>query len=58
MDEFDHVADRESVRMQDAFGAAVIAGSEQFKRTDAVGLDVMPAVSGPHSLVSTGLLPL
>jgi hypothetical protein len=43
--------------VQNSFGAAVIAGREQFKRTDAVGLDVTPAVSGRHSQVFTGLSP-
>ena len=38
MDKLDHVADRKSVRVQNSFGAAVIAGREQFKRTDASGL--------------------
>jgi hypothetical protein len=28
---------------------------EQFKRTDAVGLDVTPVASGRHSPLSTGL---
>jgi hypothetical protein len=58
MNKLDHVAERESVRLQDAFGTAVIAGREQFKRTDAVGLDVAPAMSCPHSQVSTRLLSL
>ena len=40
-----HVTDRKSMRVQDAFGAAIIAGREQFKRTDAVGLDVTPVAS-------------
>jgi hypothetical protein len=55
MDKLDHVADSESVRVQNSFGAAVIAGREQFKRTDAVGLDVTPAVSSRHSKVFSGL---
>jgi hypothetical protein len=46
MDKLDHVPDRKSMRVQDAFGAAIIAGREQFKRTDAVGLDVTTAVGG------------
>src|SRR4029077_19602680 len=50
MDKLDHVADRESVRLQDAFGTAIIAGREQFKRADAIGLGVTPAMAGPHSL--------
>jgi hypothetical protein len=41
------------VRVQDAFGAAIIAGREQFKRADAVGLDVTPVASGRHSSLST-----
>ena len=57
MDKLDHVADREAVRLQDAFGTAVIAGREQFKRTDAVGLDVTSVVPGRHSQVFTGLSP-
>jgi hypothetical protein len=57
MDKLDHVADRKSVRVQNSFGAAVIAGREQFKRTDAVGLDVTPVVSGRHSQMFTGLSP-
>jgi hypothetical protein len=30
MDKLDHVADSESVRVQNSFGASVIAGREQF----------------------------
>jgi hypothetical protein len=56
MDKLGHIADRKSMRVQDASGAAVIAGREQFQRADAVGLDVTPVASGPHGEVSTALL--
>jgi hypothetical protein len=46
-----HATDRKSVRVQDAFGAAIIAGREQFKRADAVGLDVTSVASGRRRLV-------